>query len=159
MIRNDCSSLPNCKIKRPSRFLFLAWTYCRKRGFSMLETSFSSTLSALKKSVYRSRERVHLKLANTNSVLTFAILFRENHRRRKSSSRKKCQMYKVFIFSAYRRIYLVFLIEVLRLKFKYDFVENFMAVLLKKEFVLGDLRNRSSNKNTEIEFTVNFSFL
>ena len=121
MIRNDFSSLHNCKIKRPSRLKFLAWAYCRKRGFSIFETSFSSTPSALKKSVYRPRERVHSKLANINSVLTFAKLFRENHRRRKSFSRKPDAQSFHFL-----------LIKDLKLKFKFDFVENFMVILLKK---------------------------
>jgi hypothetical protein len=51
------------------------------------------------------------------------------------------------------------LIEVHKLKLRHGFVENFTALLLKREFVLGDLRNRSGSKNTEAEFTVNFYFL
>ena len=49
-----------------------------------------------------------------------------------------------FSFSfASRIICLVFLIDVLKLKFRYDFVQDFTALLLKKEFVLGDIWNRS----------------
>ncbi len=72
---------------------------------------------------------------------------------------KKYRIYKVFIFFVSRIFCLVFLIEVLKLKFRHSFVENFMALLLKREFVLGDLRNRSGSKNTETEFRVNFCFL
>jgi hypothetical protein len=58
---------------------------------------------------------------------------------KKFQSKKILKKYTKFSFFPH----VVFLIEVLRLKFKYDFVENFMALLLQKEFVLGDLRNRS----------------
>ncbi len=107
----------------------------------------------------RPRERVHLKVSNTNWVLAFAKLFHGNNTTTKKFESKKYRIYKIFIFSASHIICLVVLIEGLKLKFRYDFVENFMALLSKKEFVLRDLRNRSSSKNTEVGFTVNFSFL
>ena len=112
-----------------------------------------------KKIFYRRRERVHLKVPNTNWVLGSTKLFHGNNTTTKKFESKKYRIYKIFIFSASSIICLVALIEGLELNFRYDFVENFMALLYKKEFVLGDVRNRNSNKNTEIEFTVNFSFL
>ena len=108
---------------------------------------------------YRSRERVHLKVPNTNWVLAFAKLFHGNNTTTKKFELKKYRIYKIFIFFASSTICLVALIKGLELNFRYDFVENFMALLSKKEFVLRDLRNRNASKNTEIGFTVNFSFL
>ncbi len=87
------------------------------------------------------------------------MLFCGNNRKRKRSSKNNTKFTKVFIVFASRIICLVLLIEVLELKFRHDFVENFTALLLKKEFVLGNLRNRSKSKNTETGFTVNFYFL
>ena len=146
-----------------SRFSFLPG-YTVRNGvvnfWHIFETSFPSTPSALKKSFfYRPGDRAHLKVPITNWVLTFVILFYGNNRRRKISSRKKYRIYKVFIFFVSRIYCLVFLIEVLKLKLRYGFVENFTALLLKREFVSSDLRNKSGSKNTETEFTVNFYFL
>jgi hypothetical protein len=69
---------------------------------------------------------------------------------------EKYRIYKVFSFFVSRIFCLLFLIELLKLKLRYDFLENFTVLLLKREFVLGNLTNSSRSKNTETEFTGHF---
>ena len=156
--------MPSCNIKSSFTFFVSPWVHCQKWRCQFLTYFWNFIPEHTIRSeenffFYRPGDRAHLKVPITNWVLTFVILFYGNNRRRKISSRKKYRIYKVSIFCVSRIYCLVFLIEVLKLKLRYVFVENFTALLLKREFVSGDLRNKSGSKNTETEFTVNFYFL
>jgi hypothetical protein len=133
--------------KLRSRFPFLA-EYTVGNGvvdfWHVFETLFLSIQFAPEKAFFcRLRESARLKVPSTKRVLTFAMLFYENNRRRKFSSREKYQIHKILIFFGSSIICSVFLIQVLKLNFRCDFLENFTALLLKGEFVLGDPRNRT----------------
>ncbi len=112
------------------------------------------------KAFFTDHEKEHIWKYQAKTEFSLLLcFFTEIMGEEKFQVEKKYRIYKVFIFFVSRIYCLVFLIEVLKLKLRYGFVENFTALLLKREFVLGDLRNRSGSKNTETEFTVNFYFL
>jgi hypothetical protein len=93
-----------------------------------------------------------------NWVLSFVMLFRGNNRKRKSSRRKKIRFAKLLFFLS-RIICFVSLMDVFELRFRYSFVQNFTVLLLKTDFVSGNLWNRSYSKNIETGLTVNLYFL
>jgi hypothetical protein len=148
--------------KLRSGFSVPCWIQCRKLGCRFFTYFWNLVLEHTifsKNNFLQTTRKSTFQSTKFNWVLTCATLFHGNNRKRKSSSRKKYQIYKVLIFFVSRIICLVFLIEILELKFRYGFVENFTVLLLKTEFVLGNLRNRSYRKNIETGFTVNFYFL
>ena len=143
MIRNVCACLPNCKNKLRLRFLFLAWAHCRKRELLIFETSFSNTPSTLR-NLFANHEKECIRNYETQTEFSLWLSFSTPIiGEEKVQVEKNIEFTKFSFFSASLRTCLVFLVEVLKLKFRYDFVDNLMALLLKKESVRGDPRNRS----------------
>jgi hypothetical protein len=69
--------------------------------------------------------------------------FYGNNRRQEVEVEKNTKFTRFSIFFALHIICLVFSIEGLKINFRYAFEQNFTALLLEKEFILEELKNRN----------------
>ncbi len=101
---------------------------------------------------YISRERAHLKAPNSTEFSVLLCFFVEIIGKEKVQDEKNIRFAKL-LFCLSRIICFVSLMEVFELRFRYSFVQNFTVLLLKIDFVLGNLWNRSYSKNIETGLT------
>jgi hypothetical protein len=87
---------------------------------------------------YISRERAHLKASNSTEFSVLLCFFVEIIGKEKVQDEKNIRFAKLLFFLS-RIICFVSLMEVFELRFRYSFVQNFTVLLLKTDFVLGNL--------------------